>query len=137
LDDIELVDYLKNQGQWPTEIVANNKPNIEQILTGQGETPTPAPGPKGGKAAAAKAAAAEQIQLEEGDAELFNEAPNNYLLGDAIENIININFEERAPHKRPKVPHFLNLKLCMVGYAFAGKKTQAEKLKAEYGLDTY
>ena len=38
-------------------------------------------------------------------------------------------------HKRPKVPHFMNLKLCLVGYAFAGKKTQAQKLKEEYGLE--
>ena len=34
-------------------------------------------------------------------------------------------------------PHYLNLKLCFVGYAFAGKRLQAMKLKQEYGLDTY
>jgi len=35
------------------------------------------------------------------------------------------------------VPDFLNLKLCLVGYAFAGKKTQARKLKEEYGLEVF
>ena len=38
---------------------------------------------------------------------------------------------------RPKVPQYLNLKLCFIGYAFAGKKTQAESLKELYGLQTY
>jgi hypothetical protein len=33
--------------------------------------------------------------LEEGDTELPVEAPNNYALGDAVEMIINLNFEER------------------------------------------
>jgi hypothetical protein len=36
---------------------------------------------------------------------------------------------------RPKNPHYLNLKLCLVGYAFAGKKLQATRIKDEYGLD--
>jgi len=34
-------------------------------------------------------------------------------------------------------PHYLNLKLCFVGYSFSGKRLQAMKLKQEYGLDTY
>ena len=36
---------------------------------------------------------------------------------------------------RPKNPHYLNLKLCLVGYAFSGKKLQAQRIKSEYGLD--
>lgn len=35
------------------------------------------------------------------------------------------------------MPQYLNLKLCFIGYAFSGKKTQAQKLKEEYGLDIY
>lgn len=31
----------------------------------------------------------------------------------------------------------MNLKLCFVGYSFAGKRLQAMKLKQEYGLDTF
>ena len=51
--------------------------------------------------------------------------------------IVNINFEARMKNKRPRVPHFLNLKLCLVGYQFAGKKTQAQKLKREFGLEVF
>lgn len=62
---------------------------------------------------------------------------NNYYVGDAVEQIINLNHEARGRQLRPKNPHYLNLKLCFVGYAFAGKKLQAMKLKQEYGLDSY
>jgi len=34
IDYLELVDYLNNKGQWPTHLVSENKPNIEQILAG-------------------------------------------------------------------------------------------------------
>tara|TARA_B110000285_G_C15138407_1_gene628863 strand:- start:3343 stop:3522 length:180 start_codon:yes stop_codon:yes gene_type:complete len=50
---------------------------------------------------------------------------NNFYVGDAIEQIINLNYEARGKQLRPKNPHFLNLKLCFVGYAFAGKRLQA------------
>lgn len=120
-----MIDYLTNNGQWSTELVTQNKPNLEHILTGvHAESAAPTGGAKGGKGAPAKAAA-EQIQLEEGDTELPELAPNNFILGDAIENIININFEDRPKYKRPKVPHYLTLKLCLVGYSFSGKNTQA------------
>jgi adenylate kinase family enzyme len=35
------------------------------------------------------------------------------------------------------MPQYLNLKLCFIGYAFAGKKTQAKILQDNYGLHTY
>lgn len=35
------------------------------------------------------------------------------------------------------MPQYLNLKLCFIGYAFAGKKTQANLLKDQFGLQTY
>jgi hypothetical protein len=34
LDQMELVDYLKNQGQWTKDIITENPPNLEQFLTG-------------------------------------------------------------------------------------------------------
>jgi len=34
IDYLELVDYLSNKGQWPNQLVSENKPNIEQILAG-------------------------------------------------------------------------------------------------------
>jgi hypothetical protein len=66
------------------------------------------------------------------------ERDNNFELGEAIERIINMNFDARENHKRPKVPAYLNLKLCFIGYAFSGKKTQANKLKEQFSdLDLY
>ena len=55
-------------------------------------------------------------------------------MGDAVEQIINLNHEARGRLLRPKNPHYLNLKLCLVGYAFAGKKSQAQRLQNDYGL---
>lgn len=34
-------------------------------------------------------------------------------------------------------PSWLNLKLCLVGYPFAGKKVQADLIKERFGLDTF
>ncbi len=56
---MELVDYLKNQGQWPTNIISDNQPNLEQFLTGQNDAAPVAGGVKGKAAAPNKAAAAE------------------------------------------------------------------------------
>lgn len=88
LDHMELTDYLKNKGQWTNDLITENPPNLEQFLTGQSDAPVAAA--KGGaKGAPAKGgAAAEQITLEEGDAELPTEAPNNYQLGDALQEVI-------------------------------------------------
>ena len=83
LDQMELVDYLKNQGQWSSSLIKDHPVNLEHMLTGQSEAPAAAA--KGGKAAPAKQPAAEQIVLEEGDTELPMECPNNFILGDAIE----------------------------------------------------
>ena len=44
LNELELVDYLKNCGQWSTKLVSDNKPNIETILLGQNDAQ-----PTGGK----------------------------------------------------------------------------------------
>ena len=81
LDRLELVDYLGNQGQWPTTLVSENKPNIESILSGGADA-----APAGGKGKApAKGAPAEAVQLEEGDMVIDDKPENNYYVGDAVE----------------------------------------------------
>jgi hypothetical protein len=134
---MELTDYLKNKGQWTNDLITENPPNLEQFLTGQNDAAPVAAAAKGGAKGAPAKAATEVVTLEEGDADLPTEAPNNYQLGDAIEQIIQLNFNARANQKRPQMPQYLNLKLCFIGYAFAGKKTQAKMLQDSYGLQTY
>jgi hypothetical protein len=76
---------------------------------------------KGGKAPA-KGAPADGVTLGEEDMVIGDKPENNFFVGDAVETIINLNYEARGRQLRPKNPHYLNLKLCFVGYAFAGKK---------------
>ena len=116
-ETFELIDYLDNKGQWPTSLVSENKPNLETILMGAADA-----APAGGKGKAPAKGAADTLVLEEGDTELHDKPSNNTYVGDAVEQIININFEDRGKMLRPKNPHYLNLKLCFVGYAFAGKR---------------
>jgi hypothetical protein len=66
-----------------------------------------------------------------------DQAENNFFLGDAVEQIICLNHEARSDLKKPKNPHHLPLKLALVGLPFAGKRTQAELLAAEYNLNVY
>ena len=89
-------------------------------MTGAGEA-AGAPAAKG--KGAPKGAAVEQIVLEEGDADLTETCINNFMVGDIIEQVVCLNNDPKLEVKRPKMPHYLNLKLCLVGYAFAGKKT--------------
>jgi len=126
------MDYLENKGQWPVTLVSENKPNIEQIMSGGVDA-----APAGGKGKAAPKGGADAVTLDEGDMEIADAPANNFYVGDAVEQIINLNFEARGKQLRPMNPHYLNLKLCFVGYAFAGKRLQAMKLKQEYGLDTF
>ena len=68
----------------------------------------------------------------------MSDAPeNNFLLGDAIEQIIKINFAERARLKHPQNPNWLSVKICLAGYPFAGKKEQAERLSKKFNLDIF
>ena len=132
LDDLELVDYLKTNGQWTTSVVTDSKPKLEEILNPVAEVDA-----KGKGKGAPKAAAADNVNFDEADLEILDAPENNVLLGDAIEEIIKINFAERSRLKHPQNPNWLPLKLCLVGYPFAGKKMQAEMIKAKYGLDIY
>jgi len=62
------------------------------------------------------------LNIDETDMIISDKPENNYYVGDAVENIINLNYEARGRQLRPKNPHYLNLKLCFVGYAFSGKR---------------
>ena len=93
--------------------------------------------PKGKGKAPPKGAVNPTEGFEEGDLEISDVPENNFLLGDAIEQVIKINYEERQKTKMPKTPNYLPLKLCLVGYPFAGKKTQAQKIKEKFGLDVF
>jgi len=131
LDELELVDYLKNQGQWNASIVAKHKPRLEEILNPPVEVDA-----KGKGKAPAKGAPVEVV-FEEAELEITDKVDNNFLLGDAIEQIIKINYAERAKLKHPQTPNWLTVKLCLVGYPFAGKKQQAEMIRKKFNLDVF
>ena len=131
LDELELVDYLKNCGQWTTDIVSSEKPKLDEILNPPAELDA-----KGKPKAPAKGAPAE-VQFDETELEITDAPINNFLLGDAIEQIIKINYLERAKLKHPQNPNWLSVKLCLVGYPFAGKKVQADLIRKKYNLDVF
>ena len=110
-----------------------NKQLIEQLVSAPVEN---APTGKGGKNPKASAAA-DNIVLEKDDLELDDHAPNNFLLGDCLEQIIKLNNDARSRLKHPQTPNWLSLKLCLVGYPFAGKDTSATFIKERYGLDVF
>ena len=119
LDELELIDYLKNLGQWTTNIVSDNKPKLDEIMN-----PSVEADPKAKGKAPAKGAGGNPTEgFEEGDLEVSDVPDNNFLLGDAIEQIIKINYEQRSKTKMPRTPNWLQLKLCIIGYPFTGKKT--------------
>lgn len=89
-------------------------------MTGASDAPAAALA-KGAKAPA-KGAPTDQMNIDETDMIISDKPENNYYVGDAVENIINLNYEARGRQLRPKNPHYLNLKLCFVGYAFSGKR---------------
>jgi hypothetical protein len=61
----------------------------------------------------------------------------NNIFGDVIDQLIKLYYPPRADLKHPPTPNHLALKLCLIGYPFAGKKTQAQLIKKFYGLDVY
>jgi len=79
LDELELVDYLKNLGQWTTDIVSAAKPKLDEILNPPAEVDA-----KGKAKAPAKGQAAEVV-FDEAELEVSDKPANNFLLGDAIE----------------------------------------------------
>jgi hypothetical protein len=133
LDNLELQDYLKNEGQWPSALVNANKDLIEQLLNAPVEDVKNVKGAKGGKAAAATA----ETTLDKEDLELDEACQNNTLLGDALEQIIKLNYEARSRLKHPQTPNWVSLKLCLVGYPFSGKKSSSDYIREKYGLDVF
>lgn len=79
LDELELVDYLTNLGQWTADIVSKNRPKLDEILNPPAELDA-----KGKAKAPAKGQAAD-VAFEEHELELTDTADNNFLLGDALE----------------------------------------------------
>lgn len=79
MDEIELVDFVKNRGQWQKELVANNKPNLEQIVNPPAEQVV-----TGKKGAPVKGQAAQDVLFEADDLDIKDQPDNNFLLGDAI-----------------------------------------------------
>jgi len=111
--------------------VAKNKPKLDEILNPPAEVDA-----KGKAKAPAKGAPAE-VTFEEAELEISNAPDNNFLLGDALEQIIKINFDERSRLKHPQNPNWLSVKICLAGYPFSGKKEQAECLRKKYNLDIF
>jgi len=99
--------------------------------------PQDAAGAAGGKGAPKKAAAPTETVMDEADLTLTDEAENNFLLGDVIDQLIKLNFDERNKTKHPQTPNWLNLKLSLVGYPFSGTHTQSNYIKERFGLDVF
>ena len=131
LDELELVDYLKNQGQWTSDIVSKAKPKLDEILNPPAELDAK------GKAKAPPKGQVADAAFEEADLEITDKPDNNFLLGDALEQIIKINYSERSKLRHPKTPNWLWLKICLAGQPFSGKKTQAELICKEFNLDVF
>lgn len=114
-------------------MIQENQINLEQIINPPAEAVTTGKG----KGASKGAAAADQVHFDPSDLEITETSENNFLLGDALEQIIKINYEERARLKHPQTPNWLPFKLCFVGYPFSGKSSQAQFIKDKYGLDVF
>ena len=133
LDESELYDYIKNEGQWPASLVAENKINLADVLNPKVESAAPAKGAK----PAGKAPAQNEVIMDEADLEVADSAANNFIFGDVIDQLVKLHYPSRPDLKHPPTPNWLALKICLVGYPFSGKKTQAALIKEKYGLDVF
>jgi len=61
----------------------------------------------------------------------------NHIFGDVIDQLIKLYYPSRADLKHPPTPNHLAIKLCLIGYPFAGKRTQAKLIKEKYDLDIF
>jgi hypothetical protein len=75
--------------------------------------------------------------LENEDIWCFNPCNNNFLLGDIIETIIPIAYPDDPDPSLPEGPHYLPLKVLLIGPSFSGKKTQLKKLQEIFGLKAF
>lgn len=69
--------------------------------------------------------------------EEWGPVPMNYAFGDIMENIIEIAFPLSPPPSVPEGPHYLPLKIIVIGPAFSGKKSQVKKLADNFGLKIF
>ena len=114
--------------------MTNDKLNLADVLNPKVESAAPVG--KGGKPAG-KATAQVEVVMDEADLELADKPANNFIFGDVIDTLIKIHYPERPSLKHPATPNWLALKVCLTGYPFAGKKSQAALVKERFGLDTY
>ena len=121
LNQTELENYLTNKGEWPATLVSEKKLNLQDVLNPPADAAA-----AGGKGAPKKAAAPTETAVDEADLTLTDAAENIFLLGDVIDQLIKLNFDERAKTKHPQTPNWLNLKLSLVGYPFSGTHTQSK-----------
>ena len=126
LDEIEFSDYLLNKGQWKLQLVTDALPNIAELFAGGGSAAADPKAKKGGGAAEAV------INPEENEIPL--DKPLNYILGNAIQTLIQLNKPPREALKLPDIPWYLPLRLAIIGRHCSGKATQASMLERKYGI---
>lgn len=80
LNETELENYLTNHGEWPASLVSKNKLNLAEVFNPPAEQAV-----AGGKGAPKKAAPVADVQIDETDLILTDEAENNFMLGDVID----------------------------------------------------
>jgi hypothetical protein len=98
LDESELHDYVKNEGQWPSTLVSENKISLADVLNPKVEVAAPAKGAK----PAGKVAAQSDVVMDEADLEVADAPANNFVFGDVIDQLIKLHFPSR--HKAPSHP---------------------------------
>ena len=63
--------------------------------------------------------------------------PNDDYLGDTLEILIDTSFPPEPLPSMPEGPHYLPLKVLILGPTFSGKKTQLKKVQEVYGLKLF
>ena len=86
---------------------------------------------KGGKGAPAG------TKVDDKEMEIHEALPKNTLLGDVVEQIIYLNYEDEKEIVKPEVPNHMPLKVSVIGQAFSGKKTQGNLISTKYNLIQY
>lgn len=67
----------------------------------------------------------------------LSEVPNDSYLADVVSTVLDLAYPVPAAPEQPPGPHYLPLKLCILGPPFSGKSTQSKKLQEVFGLKLY
>ena len=59
---------------------------------------------------------------------------NNFELGNAVRSLINLNYPPQKQADRSRLTLEVKLKLSIIGFAYGGKKTQAQMLSGKHGI---